>query len=69
MPIDILARGVARIALDDQPSRRIFYAPDLRRRNTWAERRRGSAYITQPTAASRRPIDRIDDDVPFGWMP
>ncbi len=69
MPIDILARGVARIALDDTPTQTIFYAPDLRRRNTWAERRRGSAYITQPTAAPRRPIDRIDDEIPFGWTP
>lgn len=41
MPADLLAWGIARIALDAQASRPIYYAADLRRRLTARERRAG----------------------------
>jgi uncharacterized protein YbjT (DUF2867 family) len=96
MPLDIFARGVARVTLervalsqaasarsasqgsagtgntpDARLTRTIYGANTLRRRNTWRERRRGSAYLALPTSQprARRPIDRMDDDDPFGWTP
>ncbi|MFN8529194.1 MAG: NAD(P)H-binding protein [Anaerolineae bacterium] len=76
MPIDILARGVARIALDPRStnSTAIYYAPDLRRRNSPQERRHGVNHASEvenqmlsgtPMAA----INLIPDDAPFGWTP
>ncbi|NOK86037.1 MAG: hypothetical protein GFH27_549395n59 [Chloroflexi bacterium AL-W] len=34
MPVDVLARGVARIAMSDQRTKSFYYASDLRRLNT-----------------------------------
>lgn len=70
MPVDVLARGTARLALDAHRTKGIYYAPDLRKRNTRAERRRGSAWLSAPADAPRlRPIDRDDFNTPFGWSP
>jgi uncharacterized protein YbjT (DUF2867 family) len=73
MPLDWLARGVARLALAPAPGKRLVYAPDLRRLNK-REDRRGL-----PDAAPRlppvypgepgRPFDWLDEDTPFGWTP
>lgn len=74
MPIDILARGVARIALDKQRTSQIYYAPDLRKRNTRNERR-GRATFHRPAETSRtgvapqHPLELLDEDAPFGWVP
>jgi len=71
MPIDIMARGAARVALDSVRTKAIYTAGDLRKRNTWRERRRGSAYLSAPAdlPRARRPIDRLDDESGFGWTP
>jgi len=72
MPVDILARGVARIALDEKASKRIYYAGDLRRRNTPRERRRplplspDEAVMQQPSVSA---FHFIEEDTPFGWIP
>lgn len=73
MPIDVLARGVARIVIDPHPKKTIYYAGDLRRRNTRRELRQGISSVplegkitsAQPVA----PITLISDDAPFGWIP
>lgn len=72
MPIDILARGVARLTLEQPSTRTIFYAGDLRRRNTRQEIREGISLekgelgrLMQPA----RPIELIDEEIPFGWSP
>jgi uncharacterized protein YbjT (DUF2867 family) len=72
LPIDMLARGVARITLDKKQAKSIYYARDLRARNTAQESRRSS-----PTAEAEqgkrqapvRPFDLLDEDTPFGWTP
>jgi uncharacterized protein YbjT (DUF2867 family) len=77
MPVDILARGVARIALDQQRTKTIYYASDLRRRNSRQEMRglpliagltdSDDADATQPRRT--HPFETLDDDTPFGWTP
>lgn len=75
MPADILARGVARIALDNKRTKKIYYARDLRRRNKKEE-------LGRPLSLSPRPVDKtstqqhsyhpfeaLDEESPFGWIP
>lgn len=72
MPLDILARGVARLALDRERTRTYYYAPDLRRRNTRHELRRPVSLPPPPPDQSGRPANPIaylDENVPFGWTP
>ncbi len=70
MPIDVLARGVARIALDERAGRKLYFAEHLRRRNSPRELRRVTPLLPQYTG------ERLDDgglmlseDLPFGWLP
>jgi uncharacterized protein YbjT (DUF2867 family) len=70
MPIDMLARGVARITLERKRNKIIYYASDLRKRNTRQEVRRVT--VMQTEQAQERKRNRIhipDDEAPFGWMP
>lgn len=72
MPIDVLARGVARIALDPNANRTIYYAGDLRRRNTRHEIRRGVSFSREDLSKHLQPaplVEMIDEEAPFGWMP
>ncbi|MDX2161198.1 MAG: NAD(P)H-binding protein [bacterium] len=75
MPIDVLARGTARIALDPPPgaTTAVLYAGDLRRRNSARERRRGisESPIDERllTGSPIAPINVLPEDVPFGWTP
>lgn len=71
MPLDILARGIARIALNPPESHKIFYAQDLRHLNKRHEIR-GTAPAMQPFAATQNetlPFETLDEDTPFGWIP
>ena len=72
MPIDVLARGVARIALNPEYNRLFYYARDLRRLNTRDElRQRGEAigyFLPQRTQPTVRAAT-AGDDLPFGWTP
>lgn len=67
LPVDVAARGISQIALQEELSRsRIYYARDLRRL--------GRSPKIKPAPASRRaaqpnPLPREDDEVPFGWLP
>lgn len=73
MPIDMLARGVARLALETNPSKTIYYASDLRQRN----RRSDLPYDVMPAfpgmdpSEQRRvhPFELLSDETPFGWTP
>jgi uncharacterized protein YbjT (DUF2867 family) len=76
MPVDLLARGIARIALEPAHDKTIYYAPDLRRRNRREER----SMPVAPAAMSpdkddtqpRRPAESfglVDEETPFGWTP
>lgn len=76
MPIDMLARGVARVALDTNRAKSIYYAHDLRRLNS-REEAKGQIPIrvsavegeTIGRADNVHPFDLLDDDTPFGWIP
>ena len=69
LPVDVVARGMARLALQPElPADRVVYAGDLRRLGRvprgWRPR------VTVPRMrASRPPSDAEESDVPFGWLP
>jgi uncharacterized protein YbjT (DUF2867 family) len=72
MPVDVLARGVARITLDPDAHKRIYYAPDLRRRNTGRETRQGISFKQNEMGQHMRPanpVELLDEEAPFGWTP
>lgn len=73
MPVDMLARGVARITVDTERSRTIYYAPDLRRRNTAREARLAAPVLPQEKIVQPlrdvHPFELLDEDSPFGWLP
>jgi uncharacterized protein YbjT (DUF2867 family) len=76
IPLDVLARGVARIALEPHMGERILYAADLRRRSTRGELRFGfpsesEADVMRQRAAAQGSISLIppDENIPFGWTP
>ena len=69
LPVDILARGIARIALEPQPGKLIYYRRDLRRRVTTAEAT--AIYGSRQADLEREPgpLDLLEDESPFGWTP
>jgi uncharacterized protein YbjT (DUF2867 family) len=75
MPADILARGVARIALETERTKRIYYARDLRRRNKKEELSRPLSVATQATEnttqqqRTQHHFEVFDEESPFGWIP
>lgn len=75
LPIDVLARGVARLALEPSRSKTIYYAPDLRKRNRRDDIPLSSMPILSdgdtPPSGMRpvSPFDALDEDTPFGWSP
>lgn len=74
MPVDVLARAVARIALSTRRERNIYTAVDLRHLNSREELRHGVMADPEPPTLPRpsyghRASDRAEDDAPFGWTP
>lgn len=71
MPIDLLAGGVARIALSDDHPKSIYYRRDLRRRSQNSAIRQSDriAYNQPPESAPGSPFQALDEDLPFGWTP
>ena len=74
MAVDVLARGAARIVLEPHADKAIFYARDLRRRNSTREIRQGVSLRqhereSEAPARPANPLQAIDEDVPFGWTP
>jgi uncharacterized protein YbjT (DUF2867 family) len=72
MPVDVLARGTARIALAADRGPTIYYARELRRRNSRQEasgqaKPSGSGPSLTPTQVNA--FELLDDDTPFGWLP
>jgi uncharacterized protein YbjT (DUF2867 family) len=68
MPVDVLARGVARITLEPRQKDALFSARDLRKRNSSRERRSGVS--ERETQIQQQPLSYpVDDDSPFGWLP
>ena len=63
MAIDALARGVARLALDEACDAGVYHARDLRR----IAKQGMQAPVTIENAAGA--YDSLDEDMPFGWSP
>jgi uncharacterized protein YbjT (DUF2867 family) len=73
MPVDILARGIARITLEEHHTKTYYYAPDLRRRNSRQEQR-GIVPMAIPRIPNQpprpvHPFETLPEDTPFGWSP
>lgn len=71
MPLDIMARGIARIAKTPPDKTTVYYARDLRRLNK-REEIRGTvpAMQTFDTAEdTKKPFESLDEETPFGWIP
>ncbi|MBZ0304092.1 MAG: NAD(P)H-binding protein [Anaerolineae bacterium] len=69
LPVDILARGVARVALEPQPGKTIYYRRDLRRRLSGTEATTPYHITEDNLRRQPGPLDLLDDDTPFGWTP
>lgn len=78
MPVDVLARGVARITLDESRNKKVYYARDLWRRNTKEERagRLMETLLilpddddTRPSRPQIHPFKLLNEESPFGWSP
>jgi uncharacterized protein YbjT (DUF2867 family) len=72
LPLDVVARGVARITLSPRSDKLIYKAKDLRGHNSARELRYGTTGdgrltpdLLQPASA----IQLLDDEIPFGWVP
>ncbi len=68
MPVDVVARGVARITLEPRTQNAIFYARGLRKHNTNRELRRGFSE-GEAQSERRQAFSAGDEDTPFGWLP
>jgi hypothetical protein len=64
LPVDVLARAVARAALNPRAVKPMLYAPDLRRMNTREERLGQAAPVSVDDLPSS--LDSLDD-VPIGF--
>ena len=65
LPVDVAARGIARLSLTGQARGEIVYGPRLRRLNAGYERR-----LTAPTSGSDHAHAQMgEDEPPFGWLP
>jgi uncharacterized protein YbjT (DUF2867 family) len=68
IPVDVLARGVARCALEPRIPAGTLYARDLRRRNSPQELRRVTPLLEE-VEQQESPISYLSEDTPFGWTP
>ncbi len=71
MPVDVLARGVALLAISGDESRKVYYARNLRRliRHGPAQPDTSADQFLPGEADSDSPYDNLDEDLPFGWTP
>jgi uncharacterized protein YbjT (DUF2867 family) len=64
MPVDMMARGVARLAFDPPATQRIYRARDLRRLNTADERRGQHRPPVNATASTEQTLPAVPDTIP-----
>ena len=72
MPVDVLAHGVARIAIGADEGKKIYYARDLRRRLKRDAQQSAGGSITDflpDDSENDSPFEQLDEDLPFGWTP
>ncbi len=67
LPVDVIARGIARLALqEDVPRSQMVYAGQLRRLGRVKTPRRLRFKVPHRQSSS---WDTVDEEVPFGWLP
>ena len=71
MPVDVLARGVALLAIRGDESLAVYYARDLRRLVRHGPQQPSLAADQHFARAtdSASPYDNLDEELPFGWTP
>lgn len=72
MSVEILARGVARLAIDETLPAKIHYARDLRRlsrRGAEASLPAGPEPLSSQASGLDSPFETLDEELPFGWSP
>ena len=72
LSMDILARGVAKIALDETSTASVHYARDLRRAARlapYSPSLPGSDRQPSGDQDDYSPFDSLDEELPFGWSP
>jgi len=72
LPLDVVARGAARITLQPREVKTLYGASDLRKHNSRREMRRGAELNSPELAAPQQvsaTIEMLDDEIPFGWTP
>lgn len=71
MPVDVLARGVALLAISGDESRELYYARNLRRliRQGPAQPNTTADQFLPDGSESDGPYDNLDEELPFGWTP
>ena len=72
MPIDMLASGVARIALSSDQPKSVYYPNDLRQHSKENAIRQSSnaiPYDQPPESTPASPFKALDEELPFGWTP
>lgn len=71
MPMDIMARGIARIAKNPPGKTKIYHARDLRKLNKRTELRGDIPDMEDFDALddTATPLDILEEETPFGWSP
>jgi len=71
LPVDIIARGIAQVALQPElPRNQRLYAGDMRRLGRIKrEKRRWVRGKPSPQREKSQSAQVIDDEIPFGWLP
>lgn len=69
MPVDVFARGIARIALNVPARTSLYHAHQLRQLNNRAERRGQAPDALSALDDTDTPFTALDDNTPFGWSP
>ena len=72
MPVDIFARGVAKVAISADDNSMVYYARDLRRRAKLplASAHPGDMADYMPLGSEEgNAFDNLDEELPFGWSP
>ena len=72
IPIDVLSRGVAHIALNSKMEKQIYYASDLKKFSKLTEAKLPAKKIEDLTTKDENqphPFELIDEEIPFGWTP
>ncbi|MFC1959626.1 NAD-dependent epimerase/dehydratase family protein [Chloroflexota bacterium] len=67
LPVDVMARGIAQLALDEDSSGTTIYGRDLRRYSRLYTP--ATSPFEQPANNQQQPRQQNNENTPFGWLP